>query len=77
MKPVVLTISVVLALGACTTASKVPLANGRKGFAVACSQIKQCYEKASQVCAPRQYEIEGTSGGGFGMKQELTITCKE
>ena len=74
-------------LAGCATADRVPLDNGREGFAIECPRMAQCYKKAAKLCAPSQYEMvdkgsrtQGTLVGGIGsvgQLQNITVICKQ
>ena len=56
----------VAALTGCVTASPVALPGGGQGYAVKCTDPKECYNKAAEVCAPGVYELDATNATNHG-----------
>lgn len=78
-----------LALTGCATADKITLPGGVDGYAIECQHPGQCYNKASEVCAPGVYAIDDKSSasqgammgtgtyasGVLGSKTTLVVRC--
>lgn len=78
----------------CVTASPIHTASGKLGHAIECSGTAQswgqCYEKASEICGARGYDVQdragdqgvvgmvGSQGGYAGsiVRRTLVIACK-
>ncbi|NBF03949.1 hypothetical protein GV819_16775 [Pseudomonas sp. Fl5BN2] len=72
-----LTVTAVLALSGCATASNTYLANGEPGLSIDCSgeagSWASCYEKAEASCAGTGYRIVSTQGTPSPKESDKTL----
>lgn len=82
MKPLARVLASLIVLSGCTSATRVTLPNGVQGITVECEDsVSRCYQKAADVCAPLQYEIENQMSTGRSWlitnpTFSVTIVCK-
>lgn len=71
------TVTAVLALSGCATASNTYLANGEQGLSIDCSgeasSWASCYEKAEASCAGTGYRIVSTVGTPATKESDKTL----
>ena len=76
-------VSILVALGGCTTAQPIMTSNGQQGFAVDCSAMgmTQCYQKAGQLCGTNGYHVlnsvDKRSGFFTSAENHMVIACKK
>ena len=67
-------------LGACTTAKDIYLPSGAKGSDIRCdgigNRMENCFQKASDICGAKGYDVVNPPGGYAGMNS-LLIKCRE
>lgn len=54
---ITITITTALTLAGCTSVATVPTPDGGQGTRVACNQLSNCYERASQICHGGKWNI--------------------
>ncbi|WP_139351392.1 hypothetical protein [Rhodanobacter sp. B05] len=77
------TLSAILALSGCVTATPIMTPSGQQGFSLNCSamnDIGQCYKKAGELCGGNGYEIFDQSNTPqkffSAANQTMVIRCK-
>lgn len=57
MKPSAIMLAMLMMLAGCTSVATVPTPDGGHGTRIACNQLSNCYERASEVCHGGKWRI--------------------